>query len=165
MISNKLHLGSGPHYAEGWMNVDMDPMWRADVYADVLAWLPFTDNTFDQIYLGHVLEHLPWASLTPAWRELQRVAAPGCRVAVVGPAMDLALAQGESSALIAAIQAHDPPPGGHAWTATTELTRQACELGGLIVEEVSVETIHMPEWCNTVPWALWQCAFIGGWPE
>lgn len=163
---NWLHIGSGPWYAEGWMNVDVvspGPGFRdPDVFASIFD-LPFEDGRFDKIYMGHILEHIPLDQIDAALAELKRVAAPGCAVCVVGPCMDLATAQGEPQWLLDAIQAHDDPPGGHAWTATSALTQTALESGGLTVQEVPVSTIKPPTWCNPNWVALWQCAFLGYW--
>lgn len=55
----------------------------------------------------------------------------------------------------------------HLWTATTSLTRQALELGGLQdITEYPINEIHLPEWANTAESdpiggaGMWQCSFV-----
>lgn len=82
-----LNAGCGTHYAEGWVNVDV---WQSDTTKpDVVAVAdepyPFEDNTFDAIYLGHVIEHIDWKEVTPFLQDMIRVAKPGANILVVGP--------------------------------------------------------------------------------
>jgi hypothetical protein len=162
----KLHIGSGPWYAEGWTNVDVEAVsgFRGpDIYASVLDSLPFEPDYFDQLYMGHFLEHLTSLQIPVALANLRRVCAPTCRIAVVGPCMDLAVAQGSPSGLIEAIRAHGDPPGGHMWTATGAKTQAVLEEAGLIVDRVEIGDIRQPEWCNPNHTALWQCAMFARW--
>jgi SAM-dependent methyltransferase len=82
-----LNVGCGPHPAKGWWNTDLvttDTI-RPDQIVDPGDPFPFDKDTFDRVYLGHVLEHVPWERL-PAWlAELRRVLRPGGWVMAVGP--------------------------------------------------------------------------------
>lgn len=159
----KLTIGSGPHYAPGWVNLDVAslPEWKTppDVLASVYD-MPFEDGTFSKIYLGHVLEHLMWATLPKALAEVRRVAVPGAEVVAVGPCIELARQTKQPQWLLDAIIAREGSEGGfeHAWTPTAALTQEALEIGGLRqVKLVSVSEIRKPEWPNPSN-ALWQCA-------
>ena len=82
-----LNAGCGTHYATGWVNVDV---WESDTTKpDVVAAAgepyPFPDETFDAIYLGHVLEHIHWPQLPAYLADIRRIAKPGAHVLVVGP--------------------------------------------------------------------------------
>jgi SAM-dependent methyltransferase len=82
-----LNVGAGPHYAAGWWNTDVceTDLIRPDQVVDPGDPFPFEKDTFERIYLGHVLEHVPWERL-PAWLDdLRRVLRPGGWLMVVGP--------------------------------------------------------------------------------
>lgn len=85
----KLNLGCGPLQHEGWINLDSEPTMEPDVVANVMA-LPFDSESVDQVYMGHVLEHLPFIQVPWALREASRVMKPGAEIAVVGPDIRLA---------------------------------------------------------------------------
>lgn len=82
-----LNVGCGTHYAEGWVNTDT---WDTDTTTpDVKVTpnqpYPFEDNTFDAIYMGHVLEHIPWLEVSTFLKDMQRIAKPNAPILVVGP--------------------------------------------------------------------------------
>lgn len=57
--SNKLNLGSGNNKLEGWTNVDSQEQYSPDVLWDLNVFpYPFPDNSFVEILLRDVLEHL-----------------------------------------------------------------------------------------------------------
>jgi SAM-dependent methyltransferase len=58
-----------------------------DVVADIRR-LPWTDESVDAVYAGHVLEHIPYEDGTSAVAEMRRVLKPGGRLCIVGPDMD-----------------------------------------------------------------------------
>ena len=171
---DRLNLGSGPWYADGWVNVDPvipDPPARPpDLQEDL--WTMAMDGgyrgRFRQVYLGHVLEHIPWSRLEEFWADLKWVAAPGAEVMVVGPCILRAVETRQPRSILEAILA-DPrhPEGGlgHAWTPTEELTVEAVRLGGLQdVEVLDVGQVTKPEWPNpsTAPWQTAVRATIPG---
>lgn len=87
----RLNLGCGDHYADGWVNVDIEvnDRVRPDVVAD-LRQLPFRLDRVEAVYLGHVLEHLPFEDARRVLVELQGQLPPGTPVMVVGPDVTLA---------------------------------------------------------------------------
>lgn len=52
--------------------IDIDPNTNPDIIGSVLA-LPFKDNSFDMAVAFEILEHLPFASFSPALKEMGRV--------------------------------------------------------------------------------------------
>jgi len=55
----KLNLGCGEEYRTGWVNVDCRNNVKVDVKWDLEKFpYPFKDNQFDEVLMGHVLEHL-----------------------------------------------------------------------------------------------------------
>jgi SAM-dependent methyltransferase len=161
MAPLKLNLGSGTHPTpEGWTAVDcLEQPYPVDVIADVGA-LPFPDGAAERLYAGHLLEHIPLPQLGAVLAEWRRVLAPGGELGIVGPDIDRAVLQGCPEWLLRAIVAHDPPPGGHAWTCSAGLLAYLLELHGWDAREVLVATITQPEWPNPAPDAAWQLAFL-----
>lgn len=85
----KLNLGCGPHYAEGWWNVDVIESDEHDIHPDQIIEpglkLPFKDGEFERVYVGHLLEHVPWEQTPYLLAELERVIEPGGKLGIVGP--------------------------------------------------------------------------------
>jgi len=84
---NLLNAGCGTHYADGWVNTDSweDPNTRPDVKVVPGEPYPFPDNHFDAVYLGHVLEHIPWPDVPAFLMDMNRMAKPGAPILIVGP--------------------------------------------------------------------------------
>lgn len=97
-----LNVGCGPHYAKGWVNVDVVARPEADINPDVVASiinLPYEAHTVHRLYAGHTLEHLSLqngvdnGSSSPAYLstfdaamlEVRRVLAPDGVAAFVCP--------------------------------------------------------------------------------
>ena len=70
----KLNLGCNDFKLKGFINIDIDPRVNPDVVADVCK-LPYEDNSVEEIYAGHVLEHIPM--YIDALKEWHRVLQPG----------------------------------------------------------------------------------------
>lgn len=84
MEIKKLNLGSGEDYKEGFVNVDWQPLTKADVEHNLNTFpYPFEDNHFDYIEAFHVLEHLdrPFDVM----RELHRLLKPEGKLVVKVP--------------------------------------------------------------------------------
>ncbi len=83
-----LNLGCGARFHPEWTNVDLAPSDPSVVRHDLLAPLPFADNTFDGVYHSHVLEHLPRDRAVPFLRECRRVLRPGATLRVAVPDLE-----------------------------------------------------------------------------
>ena len=163
-----LNVGSGPHPAPGWVNMDIYPGWEGvDVVGSALA-VPFNDETFDRVYMGHVLEHLTYtegapAALNEAWRVLR----VGGELSVVGPAMDLAIATEQPQNILDAIEAHpwtpdseDSPGAHHEWTATEANTLELVQSVFPSAQLVDLDGIEREfGWPNT-ECSKWQVAIL-----
>lgn len=87
MPEKLLNVGSGTHYAKGWLNIDVweDETTRPDIVVTPGEPYPFDDNSIDAIYLGHVLEHIPWPDVQAFLYDMRRIAKPGAPILIVGP--------------------------------------------------------------------------------
>lgn len=160
--SRLLNIGSGPYYTPGWVNVDRYAE-DADVKCNAFE-MPFKDGTFERVYMGHFLEHIPYDDLPRLLKEVKRVCVSRATILVVGPCLDKAIAQRSPQWLLEQIAANPTPemPGaGHEWSPTTDLTLRALRDGGLDdVVEIDVRTVTQPTWPNRVT-ATWQVAARG----
>lgn len=82
-----LNAGCGTHYAQGWVNVDIweNSETRPDVLARAGEPYPFEDDTFDAVFMGHVIEHIHWPLVPDFLRDMGRVAKPGAPMFIIGP--------------------------------------------------------------------------------
>lgn len=73
----KLDIGTqGKKIDASWETLSIDPNDRPDIIADIRKKLPIPDNTYDLIYMSHVLEHIPWYETVNVLKELYRVMKP-----------------------------------------------------------------------------------------
>lgn len=67
----KLNIGCGLDYKEGYHNIDFNPIVKADQYIDISNGLPFEENSIEEIFCSHTLEHLDHPEFL--LKEIQRV--------------------------------------------------------------------------------------------
>jgi len=80
----KLNFGCGKIIKKGWVNVDFQKGKRIDKSFDFMKYpYPFKDNTFDEILLDNVLEHLP--NPQKVMRELWRIAQNNAYIRIIVP--------------------------------------------------------------------------------
>jgi len=83
-----LNAGCGTHYASGWVNTDVwndGQTTKPDVQVETGKPYPFEENTFDAVYLGHVLEHIPWPKVFEFLQDMKRISKPDAKFLVCGP--------------------------------------------------------------------------------
>ncbi len=79
----KLELGSGPKKGiHGWTTVDVG---AADITWDLRRGIPLPNDSVDNIYSSHLLEHIPYYQLLPFLRECLRVMKSGAEFSVCVP--------------------------------------------------------------------------------
>jgi predicted SAM-dependent methyltransferase len=72
----RLHVGCGPNYKPGWVNIDLSP--QGDLRLDIREPLPFPAASAVIVYSEHVLEHLRYPGEMVAFlAEARRVLRPG----------------------------------------------------------------------------------------
>ncbi len=80
----KLNLGCGKNIKEGYINLDKLDSDGVDIVHDLDMFpYPFDDNTFDEIYCSHVLEHV--IDLKKVMKEIYRISKPNALIKVKGP--------------------------------------------------------------------------------
>ena len=79
----KLNLGCGHHHPEEWINADINSKRNPDVLLVRGEALPWEDNTFDQIQLFHVMNHVPLEEMDGFLSEVERVLGSEGRLLVV----------------------------------------------------------------------------------
>ena len=84
LAARRLNIGCGDAPMLFWTNLDSNPAMKADVHATVPP-LPFADESLDEIFAGHLLEHLPRHEAAALLRECYRCLTPGGRLGIVVP--------------------------------------------------------------------------------
>lgn len=164
----RLNVGCGTHYAEGWVNVDaMRNDWT---HPDILCLdLPFRDGAFDRIYLGHVMEHVPWPHVPAFLDGVIRVLAPEGEILATGPdarrTMQLWKLGQLPDDLMWSVLEHadeasdDWPEAVHHWNCHEERMENVLADAGLAVLAHPVAEIYDGwEGWPVVNWSGWQCA-------
>ncbi len=80
-----LHLGCGPKYLSGFVNVDANLFNKLDLWLDVRNGLPFPSNSVDSIYSTHMFEHFYPDELKLLLGDCQRVLKPGGGMRMIVP--------------------------------------------------------------------------------
>jgi SAM-dependent methyltransferase len=83
-LSLRINFGCGQFPRDGWVNVDLDLLAKADLQHDLEQFpYPFESNSADEIFASHVLEHLnrPFAAMA----EFSRIVKPGGRLTIRVP--------------------------------------------------------------------------------
>ena len=86
----KLNLGCDTFKIEGFINIDLCPDVNPDKICDVSK-LPYSDNSIDEIYCGHILEHFACNNLP--LKEWKRVLKPKAKITITVPDVERGLEQ------------------------------------------------------------------------
>lgn len=83
--SLKVELGSGPHGIPGFLHVDAVKVGNVDRVGDIrrLDWL--ADNSVDELYSAHALEHVSYTEVEAVLEEWYRVLKPGGKITIKMP--------------------------------------------------------------------------------
>ena len=145
-----INIGSGQHYAEGWLNTDIIPTDKGkqpDLFLNIHDYkTTFTQHEFRKAYVGHVLEHIPLDEMTDV---IQSIAYIAKEIMVVGPCIEKAIATDQPQFLLDSIAAPkdtNSHPWSHKWTPTEELTFNLIKQAGYDPVIVEIKTVKKPEW-------------------
>ncbi len=88
-MSRKLHIG-GKQRAAGWEVLNVVPGPAVDHVSDAADLSRFADDTFEEVYASHVLEHFDYVrELVPVLREWRRVLTPNGSLRISVPDLDI----------------------------------------------------------------------------
>jgi predicted SAM-dependent methyltransferase len=73
----RLNLGSGYRHIPGYVNLDNRPETKPDMCVDILAGLPFEDESVDEVRAYDILEHIPIGKTVAVIEDIYRVLKPG----------------------------------------------------------------------------------------
>ena len=156
-----INIGSGQHYAEGWLNTDIIPTDKGkqpDLFLNIHDYkTTFTQHEFRKAYVGHVLEHIPLDEMTDV---IQSNSYNSKEIKVVDPCIEKAIATDQPQFLLDSIAAPkdtNSHPWSHKWTPTEELTFNLIKEAGYDPVIVEIKTVKKPEWPNPTV-ASWQTA-------
>jgi len=82
----RLNIGCGNYPMPCWTNIDEMESVRADLHVHVPP-IPFPDESMQEIYAGHFLEHLDHEEQVAFLAECMRVLRPGGKLGIVVPDM------------------------------------------------------------------------------
>ncbi len=75
-LAQRLHIG-GKQVKEGWKILNIQPGKGVDFIGNVADLSQFSDETFDEVYASHVIEHLGYQEELPAaFRGIHRILKP-----------------------------------------------------------------------------------------
>lgn len=166
----KLNVGCGEFYADGWTNMDVaaNELVRPDILGSLLELPPpAVLANIEMVYLGHVLEHLPYRQISHALNTLWKRCVAGARVAIVGPDVDRAGAlhaagQLDWETLAGALCGEGRWPGDqHAWMCTEDRLIRTVKASGLKHTHAIPVDSHLLDDFPVTSRALWQCAIVG----
>ena len=83
-----LNLGCGKRIHTEWTNVDLVADRPGVIAHDICRGLPFDDDSYDAVYLSHLLEHLTPGKASELVGECRRVLVPGGTLRIVVPDLE-----------------------------------------------------------------------------
>jgi predicted SAM-dependent methyltransferase len=81
----RLNIGCGNDTRDGWINID-SRKWNSNVVVrDVTRGLPYDNESVDEIYTSHMVEHLNPTDAQFFLKECERVIKPDCKIEIRVP--------------------------------------------------------------------------------
>ena len=105
----RLQLGSGRTRMSGWVNADINPIARPDLWVDLRHRWPLGDGSISVVYARHCLEHFLEREVRDILAECARVLEPGGVLRIGVPSLERAIkdyldAQGSFPAWVASYE-------------------------------------------------------------
>ncbi len=88
-VQKKLEIGiNTKRISEDWDTLDIIERNDVDIVADIRKKLPIEDDTYDLVYMSHVLEHIEWYKTKDVLHELYRIIRKGGSLEIFVPDID-----------------------------------------------------------------------------
>ncbi|HEY5200009.1 MAG TPA: hypothetical protein VIJ31_03795, partial [Acidothermaceae bacterium] len=159
----RVNLGCGQAYMEGWTNVDASPDVKADIHLDAAEFVRQYGDQVDEVYMGHVFEHLMPGYAASLLRLLNERLRPGAVISVVTPDMRAifeAYLAGEvdNDQLNASFIYSYVQPSHHVWCYDQATLLELFRRAGLAdAEPIADVTSYPPVFHKEGPESQWQC--------
>ena len=156
---------------EGWTNVDASPDVKADIHLDAAEFVRQYGDQVDEVYMGHVFEHLMPGYAASLLRLLNERLRPGAVISVVTPDMRAifeAYLAGEidNDKLNASFIYSYVQPSHHVWCYDEATLLELFRRAGLAdAEPIADVSSYPPVFHKEGPESQWQCgvrAFAAG---
>ncbi|HWF40775.1 MAG TPA: hypothetical protein VN683_01715, partial [Acidothermaceae bacterium] len=159
----RVNLGCGQAYMEGWTNVDASPDVKADIHLDAAEFVRQYGDQVDEVYMGHVFEHLMPGYASSLLRLLNERLRPGAVISVVTPDMRAifeAYLAGEidNDKLNASFIYSYVQPSHHVWCYDEATLLELFRRAGLAdAEPIADVRSYPPVFHKEGPESQWQC--------
>jgi len=143
----KINLGCGKFKLNGFINIDIDKSVNPDLVWDIKK-LPYEDNSIEEIYFGHCLEHFTLIDARKVLKECYRVLNENGFIGIVVPEKDLTpknMINGEDSKYMK----------HHSYWDMDLLKKEVKKGGFKVIEEMDIKTYPY-----LVARPLWQIGVI-----
>ena len=84
----KLHIG-GEEVKADWKILNISNKPGVDYIGDISNLSQFTDNSFEEIYASHVVEHVPQSKVLEMFQGIHRILQPGGKFYISVPDLDV----------------------------------------------------------------------------
>lgn len=144
-MTTRLNLGCGEFPLSGFTNIDVYDGPGVDLVCNIVK-LPHKDNSVDELFFGHCLEHLTMKEARKVLRECLRILKSGAKIGIVVPEKDLT-----PKHMIDGDQVEGKPyRGHHSYWSLDMLFKEAKEAGFEDVEKMNIDTyphlVARPHW-------------------
>ncbi len=159
----KVNLGCGQAYMPGWTNVDASPDVKADIHLDAAEFIRQYGDQVDEVYMGHVMEHLMPGYALSLLRLLNEKLPAGTVISVVTPDMraifEAYLAGAvDNDKLNAAFIYSYVQPSHHVWCYDEDSLVELFQRAGLVdTEPIKDPRSYPPVFHKEGAESEWQC--------
>jgi predicted SAM-dependent methyltransferase len=84
----KVHIGTGEINLQGWINIDARNFPHVHIVSDDMKLSEFSDNSIDEIYLCHILEHISYKNAEIFLKNLHNKLKSGGIIRIAVPSFD-----------------------------------------------------------------------------